>query len=140
MNLWWIWRVRCQQVFQPDEPWSNLKVAGLSKYLFNEILSAYQEMVLDLGFSVAQTISLFRQFLDLLQNIYGSALFENADLTCKIQDILHRNWLVKFALINREVNSIADCLAKKEAQCDIDYSLRITPSEELELSFARSPP
>ncbi|MED6174364.1 hypothetical protein PIB30_068327 [Stylosanthes scabra] len=37
--MWWIWRSRCQDIFQPADSWSDVKVAGLSRALNVELLS-----------------------------------------------------------------------------------------------------
>ncbi|MED6119943.1 hypothetical protein PIB30_016322 [Stylosanthes scabra] len=143
--LWWIWRARCQQLFQPEEPWSNLKVDasfgcvlryGVGSSILGssgcltiltifrcELLAVWNGLMLvwEAGYKnvICETDSL--EVFQLLRNIYGFAMLENVDLTCKIKDLLCQNWLVKFAWINREANSITNCLAKKGVQCGIDY-------------------
>ncbi|MED6186109.1 hypothetical protein PIB30_063649 [Stylosanthes scabra] len=40
--MWWILKSRCLDVFQPDDPWSEVKVHGLSRSLHNDIISTSQ--------------------------------------------------------------------------------------------------
>ncbi|MED6136625.1 hypothetical protein PIB30_057676 [Stylosanthes scabra] len=111
--LWWIWRSRCQEIFHPDEAWSDLKVARLSQSLSNDIVSITQEV--------------FQK----LQHIFSSYLLGDVDLFSKIQDLLRRNWNVRFELIKRETNNAADWLAKKGALVCVDYALWTSPEDNL---------
>ncbi|MED6203907.1 hypothetical protein PIB30_004037 [Stylosanthes scabra] len=89
--LWWIWRARCQQVFQPDDPWSHLKVAGLSRSLLNDLFSSSQ---------------------------VWNRLMLAWEAGCKrviCETDCLEDWVVKFVLINRDANTVAGCMAKKSA-------------------------
>ncbi|MED6225394.1 hypothetical protein PIB30_093241 [Stylosanthes scabra] len=112
--MWWIWRSRCQEVFHPDDPWSDVMIAGHSRSLFNDIISASK---------VWNGLMLAWEAGD--KNVICE--------TDSLENLLRRDWFVKFELINREANSVADWMAKRGAHCHSDYCLWASPNEVLEV-------
>ncbi|XP_057734040.1 uncharacterized protein LOC130949296 [Arachis stenosperma] len=112
-GLWWVWRHRCNDIFNTDNLWTDHK----------RDLGILLEILREIGSRAA--LEAFPPSLS--SDLTSGYLSEVTDLVHKIQELLSRPWLVHIEWVSREANRAADWMARYGAKSNSNHVIWSEP-------------
>ncbi|MED6123523.1 hypothetical protein PIB30_049981 [Stylosanthes scabra] len=158
-GVWWIWRSRCHEAFNPNDHWPSLKVVMLARQSAADFLlyRNYDLNSLDLHpsrcwkpppspfYKIKCDASVFQdkalagfgcilrdsKAISMLNLPTAALCGSHNDLFLKIHELLLLPWVVKFVHVHREGNMAVDWLTRQGACKSFYYIEWLDPYLEL---------